>query len=260
MDRCLLSATVTAACLLAISLGSAGEPGTEPPRDPEKQPAIRIFQCEHVVMMFLPVPRDPDMRMTSFEQPWPWMETPIRKTWIEIYLPENGLACRYGTTDFFEANDDRYQPKVKVPAAKGLPKGTMPKPTHVTELTDMTLTDEAMARLKEALEKYTESQEEKVTPKGDDPAKVDDTDTAKGVKPPELFALISIGMNRSEVENLLGKHVIIGVNNNIRSHFWYLPAPKIQPSDSPCGPGAIMIEYANGKVFNKRLNTQGSYR
>jgi len=78
------------------------------------------------------------------------------RTWIEVYLPEYKLA---GLGPFIEASEARYRPK---------PEAVAGEPTRATELTNLTLTDDAMARLRKALDKHLKSKE-KAQPKQQGP-------------------------------------------------------------------------------------------
>ncbi len=69
-----------------------------------------------------------------------------------------------------------------------------------------------------------------------------------------LFQSIAIGMDREEVEKLLGKPILPEIEPGFE--VWYLSPPKIRTYESPCAPGSIGITYSGGKVVKKTLNPQ----
>jgi len=98
-------------------------------------------------------------------------------SWIEIYLPEHKLAVHHGGEAFFEANEVRYRPTREAAVRTGTAAGRhtagaktsgLDRVTRIRtgakELTDFTLTDNAEARLRKALEKHLKSKE-KTQPK-----------------------------------------------------------------------------------------------
>jgi hypothetical protein len=71
----------------------------------------------------------------------------------------------------------------------------------------------------------------------------------------ELFAMVEIGMSRSDVDALLGAPGVPQLSSD--GEVWYLPPPPIEPHDSPFAPGTIGVRFASdGTVASKRLNPQ----
>ena len=136
--------------LLVITSGCWVVASAEPTPAAASPVSVRIYLCERSTMVRIPnAYRDPGYRMLKKEPVYNSETT----TWIEIFLPEHKLATHYagGAFLFFEATETRYRLTPETP---------MGTPTSATELTtDFTLTHEAMARIRTALEKHLKSKE-----------------------------------------------------------------------------------------------------
>jgi len=88
----------------------------------------------------------------------------VRETWLEIFLPDQKLAVRYGSDTFFDATIARYEARTEsVEVAYNSPRRGPKVRTEVridaTELNALMLTDEARAKLNDALKKHLKSKQ-----------------------------------------------------------------------------------------------------
>lgn len=77
----------------------------------------------------------------------------------------------------------------------------------------------------------------------------------------ERFDAVRLGDRAVDVEAHLGAPVAQSVQKpppaTAPLEVWYLPPPKLDPTESPWGPGTVVITFdADGKVVAKKLNPQ----
>ena len=131
-----------------VDAGDGKPPASRPP-------AVRIYLCERSVAEMFRVEdawRDSHSRMPKKEPVY--VSKTRTSTGLELYLPEYKLAVKYGEAMFFEATEARYRPTRETPARAMLGE-VVETLTSAKELTDFTVTDDAMARLRQALDKRT---------------------------------------------------------------------------------------------------------
>ncbi|GEM_PF-4605974 len=77
--------------------------------------------------------------------------------------------------------------------------------------------------------------------------------------PYELYSQLTEGMTRAEVELIVGPPTFNEFEEKEGpSTFWYLPAPQLEPHESPWGFCGIKVVYSEDRVLEKQLNHQGS--
>lgn len=77
----------------------------------------------------------------------------------------------------------------------------------------------------------------------------------------ERFDAVRLGDRAAEVEARFGAPVARSVQKpppaTAPTDVWYLPPPTLDPTESPWGPGTVLITYgADGTVVAKKLNPQ----